>query len=177
MQVLVAAAQWTDTASAIAAIAGVVVGLGGIIFALDQLRKQTRIRTAQHAQDLMRVLVDLARAGVDWPGVYRYVHPGDAAPLDLPDHGDERSRVLAYASGYVNFGEMVGWQIRAHQMTDDAVVEWRRYFERIWGNSKAIRHVLASNPKLFAPETRWLFGRESPPPHSVEHLEWRFTRD
>ena len=152
---------------AVATVAGVFGGLIALGLSLRQLKlqtgelaAQTNIRTAQRAQDLMSILLDLGHVVVEHPELEPYFREG----RDVSATGDEclRSRVLAHAMGYMSFVEIVGWQIRANQLNEDAVTEWGRYFKDLYDHTPALRQVVARDAEMLAAETRWLLGTDEP---------------
>ena len=159
---------WTDKVVAAATVIGVVGGLSALGLSLKQLTLQSRelasqtsqeqraleIRLAQRALDLMRLLMDTERIAVEHPELGPYLHEGK----ELPSDEESRSKVLAYASGFMSVAETVGWQIRVNQMSRDGVIEWRRYFNHLYKSSPAVRSVVDRDGALLAEETRWLFG-------------------
>lgn len=154
--------SWTDIVQAGAAVFAAVGVVGGLFFSGYQIRKGrqeqekgVQLQTAQHAQSLMQLLIEITSVMVERPYLAPYIHSDKAVPNVRARRHDE---VLAYGRLFMSFGEAVGWQIRAHQMTDDAAFAWRTYFEDLHKTSSTVRRVVERDTSLLAQETLWLFG-------------------
>jgi hypothetical protein len=149
------APTWTDKAQAIAAGFAAVGVVAGLFFSGYQIRKGRLEQTAQRALSLMQLLMDVTGVMVDRPHLAAYIYDR----RDLPAQGeDSHDEVLAYGRLFMSFGEVVGWQIRAHQMEEDAAKAWRDYFTDLYRTSPTVKAAVDENPTLLAEETLDLFG-------------------
>ena len=173
MPLIIASGSWADWAMVGITAVAVIGGLVTLFFAFRQLRLQTdelkrqadqqeeaiKIRTAQRALDLMRMLADLGRVPVQIPAIAPFFQRG----AELPTGDDQlRDQVLAHASGYVSLAEAIGWQRNVDQLEDDALAEWQKYFTKLYETTPALREVVNDQKTMLLPETRSLFGLPEP---------------
>jgi hypothetical protein len=136
-------------------IAGVATGLGTLWLAYREVRKAVYIRLAERAENLMGRMIDIEQVAVDHPELRPYLFEGQGVAADDPN----RNAVLAYALLFVDFAEMVGWQIRTGEMSSDPGRAWREYFKQLYETTPAVQQVFAQVGSLYCDETKWLLGR------------------
>ena len=103
--------SWTDIVQAGAAVFAAVGVVGGLFFSGYQIRKGrqeqekgVQLQTAQHAQSLMQLLIEITSVMVERPYLAPYIVSDKAAPKVRARRHDE---VLAYARLFMSFGEAV----------------------------------------------------------------------
>jgi GNAT superfamily N-acetyltransferase len=130
------------------------IGVVTLLFTYREVRSGVKIRVAERAERLVSRLIDIEQVAVDHPHLAPYFQRGEPVP---DDSTELRDQILAYALLYTDFGEIVGWQIHAGQMSDGAD-DWREYLSDLYRKTPAVREVLARDRRMLAAETRWLFG-------------------
>ena len=144
-----------DQVLAWVAIVGVVTGVGTLWLAYREARKAVYIRLAERAESLMGRMIDIEQIAVDHPELVPYLFEGQPVAAADPN----RNAVLAYALLFVDFAEMVGWQIRTGELSRDGGEAWKTYFLAMYEGTPAIQEVFTRDQDYYCDETKWLFGR------------------
>jgi hypothetical protein len=163
----------TDQLAAWGTLAAALAAFVTLFFTYMQIRKAVDIRLAERAESLMGRLIDIEHVAVEHPDLAPYIFEGAPLPIVAGTH---RDAVLAYALMYVDFAEMVGWQITTGEMSEGGAYAWQDFFKQLYEQAEAVRRVFERGETLYCAETKWLLGTVGPP-ETIERLSRKGARD